>query len=163
MAEGILRRCAAYVLSGFRIRSPPPQPLPSCIVNAFAWCTALPVSVPAVHATTFLSNLGLFPRTPHLLTYPHPFPLSIFRPSLKGRGAKSSRHTRMHRSPATITQMPGGWVPRVQESLFLRPIVLQMDLYRPANDCDFQFFLPHLSRVQRVPWLMLRMHCGRSN
>jgi len=95
-----------------------------------------------------------FPTSVYFLvhpTYPHPFPLSISRPSLKGRGAKSSRHTRMHRSPATITQMTGGWVPRVQESLFLRPIVLQMDLYRAANDCDFQFFLPHLSRVQRVP------------
>jgi len=148
MAEGILRRCTAYVLSRFRIRSSPHNPLPAALstrspdVRRFL-CQFRP-------CTRQLS----FPTSVYFLvhpTYPHPFPLSISRPSLKGRGAKSSRHTRMHRSPATITQMTGGWVPRVQESLFLRPIVLQMDLYRAANDCDFQFFLPHLSRVQRVP------------
>jgi len=63
----------------------PPQPTTSCIVNAFAWCTALPVSVPAVHATTFLSNLGLFPRTPHL---PTPISTIHFPPVAKRPGRK---------------------------------------------------------------------------
>lgn len=151
------------------------HPITDCIVNAFAWCTALPVSVPAVHATTFRSfvptssvHFRCYSSAHHIHHphYVHPYPTIHFppvtkRPPRRKKFASHSNASRAQRPVLTITQMP-------QESGGLGPALARTTrtttrTYRLANDCDFQFFLPHLSRVERVPWLMLWMHCGRSN